>query len=154
MTDDTTIHTEQSEALPNECSETHDTAEENQSTESAPTGIDYSVIEQEDVKALKGEFPELSAINSITELENPLRYGALRDLGLSPAEAYLAACRRKKSADNRYHLFASPAIAASSQGSISEKEMEAARDIFPDISDKEIRKLYKKVTNSERKNYV
>ena len=45
--------------------------------------------------------------------------------------------------------FASPAIAASNQGTISEKEMEAARDIFPDISDKEIRKLYKKVTDKD-----
>lgn len=151
MTDESNVNIEESDALDEQHNEPYDTAEENQPVTQE---TDYSVIEREDVEALKEDFPELSGISSITELENPLRYGALRDLGLSPAEAYLASCGRKRSADNRYHLFASPVITASHQGSISEKEMEAARDIFPDISDKEIRKLYKKVTNSERKNYV
>jgi hypothetical protein len=154
MTDESNVNIEESDAPTLQSNEISNEAEENQSDEAESGGIDYSVIEREDVEALRGEFPELSGISSITELENPLRYGALRDLGLSPVEAYLATSGRKKSADNRYHLFASPAIAASNQGTISEKEMEAARDIFPDISDKEIRKLYKKVTNSERKNYV
>lgn len=116
--------------------------------------IDYSAIERDDLAALKKEFPELSGISRITELQNPLRYGALRDLGLTPTEAYLATHGKRKGADNRSHLLASPTAASASYGVISEREMEAARNIFPDISDKEIRKLYKKVTESERKNYV
>ena len=132
--------------------ENTDTVLKNESPESREK--DYSVIEREDVEALRGEFPELSEMESITELDNPMRYGMLRDLGLSPAEAYLATSKRRRGTDNRNHLFASPAIAASANSAISEKEMEAARDIFPDISDKEIRKLYKKVTGNERKNYV
>ena len=152
MTDEQLLNTENENESSENGNENADTVSENTSPESQ--NKDYSVIEREDVKALRGEFPELSGIESITELDNPMRYGMLRDLGLSPAEAYLATSKRRRGADNRYHLFASPAIAASGHGAISEKEMEAARDIFPDISDKEIRKLYKKVTNSERKNYV
>ena len=154
MTDEELISTENAEIPSEEGNENCDTVSKNESFDKVGGDTDYSVIERADVEALRGEFPELSGINSVTELDNPMRYGMLRDLGLTPAEAYLAISARRRSADNRYHLFASPAIAASGQGTISEKEMEAARDIFHDISDKEIRKLYKKVTNSERKNYV
>ena len=131
--------------------------EENEDATEDDDGFSEPIREsqiEDDMEELKKQFPELSGISRITELENPLRYGALRDLGLSPSEAYLATHGRKRISDNRYHLFASPAISASAHGAISEKEMEAARDIFPDISDKEIRKLYKKVTSNERKNYV
>ena len=128
--------------------------QENEQKSDRLSEIDYSVIERDDLAALKKEFPELSGISRITELQNPLRYGALRDLGLSPTEAYLATHGKRRSADNRSHLVASPTVASASQGVISEREMEAARNIFPDISDREIRKLYKKVTESERKNYV
>ena len=131
-----------------------DACQENGQNSERLSEIDYSVIEKDDLAALKKEFPELSGINRITELQNPLRYGALRDLGLSPTEAYLATHGKRRGADNRSHLVASPTIASASQGAISEREMEAARSIFPDISDREIRKLYKKVTESERKNYV
>ena len=154
MADEELITEEIAESSSEDVSENSDTVPENESKEAAIAGADYSAIERADLEELKKEFPELLGINRITQLENPLRYGALRDLGLSPSEAYLATQGRKRSFDNRYHLFASPAIAASAHGAISEKEMEAARDIFPDISDREIRKLYKKVTSNERKNYV
>lgn len=152
--------TEENESLENvnnELQETEDFADacqENEQKSEPENAIDYSAVERADLEALKKEFPELSGINRITELQNPLRYGALRDLGLSPTEAYLATHGKRRGADNRSHLVASPTIASVSQGVISEREMEAARDIFPDISDREIRKLYKKVTESERKNYV
>ena len=50
---------------------------------------DYERLEREDIAELCREFPELK-IDSLTELDNPLRYGALRDMGLTPTEAYLA----------------------------------------------------------------
>ena len=152
--------TEENESLENvnnELQETEDCADarqENGQKSEPENAIDYSAVERDDLEALKKEFPELSGISRITELQNPLRYGALRDLGLSPTEAYLATHGKRRSADNRSHLVASPTLASASQGVISEREMEAARNIFPDISDREIRKLYKKVTESERKNYV
>lgn len=131
-----------------------DTYIENVQNDEAEEGVDYSIIAREDILSLKSEFPELSAISDITGLDDPLRYAALRDLGLSPAEAYLATQGKRRARDNRSHLVASPTIASASKGAISEREMEAARDIFPGISDSEIRKLYRKVTSNERKNYV
>ena len=89
--------------------------------------------------------PELSELGDISELNNPLRYAALRDLGLSPAEAYLATAKRSPRRDNRSHLSAIRTVSYAPQGSMSESELIAAREIFTDISDAEIRKLYKKV---------
>ena len=93
------------------------------------------------------EFPELSSLTNIAELHNPLRYAALRDLGLSPSEAYLATAKRARKQDNRAHLESSvPKRAAVPLGSISEQELNEYRELFGNISDSEIKKLYKKVT--------
>lgn len=37
----------------------------------------------EDIEELRRDFPELRDIESVTELSNPIRYAALRDIGLS-----------------------------------------------------------------------
>ena len=108
--------------------------------------IDYAKIAKEDLAALKAEFAELADVSDICELNNPLRYAALRDLGLSPAEAYLATAKRLPKRDNRAHLSAIRTVAYAPAGSMSESEFLAAREIFSDISDAEIRKLYKKVS--------
>lgn len=108
-------------------------------------GIDYAALAAEDLKALRSEFRELSGLTDICELDNPLRYAALRDLGLTPAEAYLATAKRQKK-DNRSHLYATRTVTAAPQGSMSEAEMAAAREIFSGVSDAEIRKLYKRVS--------
>ena len=107
---------------------------------------DYAAIVRADIEELSSEFSELRNLRDITELENPLRYAALRDLGLSAAEAYLATTKNRRKADNRSHLFAMPMVSSSGSGIMSERELEAAREIFTDISDAQIRKLYKKVT--------
>ncbi len=109
---------------------------------------DYESIIREDIRTLRESFPELSALSDISELENPTRYGALRDLGLSPEEAYRATTKRRAARhDNRAHLQSSvPRPATSPQESISYNELMAAREIFGNISDAEIQRLYKKVT--------
>ena len=109
------------------------------------SAVDYALVAAEDVAALKSEFPEPSEISDICELNNPLRYAALRDLGLSPAEAYLATAKRAPKRDNRAHLSAIRTVSYAPQGTMTESEMAAARELFSDISDAEIRKLYKKV---------
>ena len=109
------------------------------------TPTDYAEIARADLAALKAEFPELSEIEDISELNDPLRYAALRDLGLCAAEAYLATAKRAPKRDNRSHLSAVRTVAYAQSGSMSESELMAAREIFSDISDAEIRKLYKKV---------
>ena len=112
----------------------------------AEAGVDYGEIVRQDVAALSAEFSELRELTDITELENPIRYAALRDLGLTPAEAYLATTKSRRKADNRSHLFAMPMVSSAPAGSMSERELEVAREIFTDISDAQIKKLYKKVT--------
>ena len=108
--------------------------------------VDYEKLIMEDVALLKAEFPELVGINDITDLNNPLRYAALRDLGLTPAEAYMATAKRSTQ-DTRSHLksaFGKSAAPASAM--ISQYELATARDLFPGMSDSELQRLYKKVT--------
>ena len=108
--------------------------------------VDYESIARDDIIALREEFRELRYVSDITELDNPLRYAALRDLGLSPKEAYLATQGARQRQDNRSHLYPAPRVSSQGVGIMPERELEAAREIFSDISDAEIRKLYRKVT--------
>ena len=106
----------------------------------------YAEILKADMRELTEEFSASSEIK-ITDLKNPLRYGALRDLGLTPREAYLASGGRKEKTDNRSHLSSSvPRKMASPFSEIPRAELDAARELFADMSDSEIRNLYKKVT--------
>ncbi len=107
--------------------------------------VDYEALAQSDVNELRSEFAELSALASLAELDNPIRYGALRDLGLTPSEAYLAT-RRRKAEDNRSHLRPTRSVARGSCPLMTEAEMSEARELFSEISDAEIRQLYKRVT--------
>ena len=101
----------------------------------------------EDLSELRRDFPELSEIESITELSNPIRYAALRDIGLSPSEAYILTSHKITRQDNRSHLTSSvPKSAKSPDTGLGKREMEEMRSIFGDISDADIYKLYKKVT--------
>ncbi len=110
------------------------------------SAADYAELVRSDIRELAEEFPELSGLSDICELENPLRYAALRDLGLSPAEAYLASSKKRAHFDNRSHLHSTPIIPSRANGYMPEHEMAAARELFSDMSDAEIRRLYKKVT--------
>lgn len=110
--------------------------------------VDYAKIIAEDIRALRQQFDELSTLEDITELENPLRYAALRDLGLSPREAYLATSGARRARDTRSHLTGTvPKGAASPRGSMTAGELAAARDLFAGMSDSQIQALYKRVTN-------
>lgn len=109
--------------------------------------IDYAAVVARDVAELRSQFSELSELTNITELANPMRYAALRDLGLTAAEAYLATSPRAKRADTRAHLTGTvPKGASLPRGSMSSAELDAARDIFTGMSDAQIQALYKKVT--------
>lgn len=108
---------------------------------------DYSKIIEEDLNTLRACFEEMREIKDITELENPLRYAELRDLGLSPEEAYLATARKRTRKDNRAHLSSSfPKPRGARSEAMSYQELENARELFPSLSDREIQKLYKQVT--------
>ena len=107
----------------------------------------FAALEKQDLEELIRDFPELSGKRSLAEIENPARYGVLRELGLSPREAYLASSFSKR-ADNRSHLHSTvPGRASSPEGGMSARELEGARELFSGLSDSEIRSLYKRVTN-------
>ena len=126
--------------------ETESAAEEEGELTESKEEADYAAVIEEDLEVLRTEFAELSALKSILELKNPIRYGALRDLGLTPAEAYLATEGRARRTDNRAHLRSSvPGSTAQSRIDIPRRELEIARELFSDLSDREIHKLYKKV---------
>lgn len=99
-----------------------------------------------DLDELRGEFPELVNIQSVGEKADEQRYEQLRKLGLSPREAYLATARRTIERDARSHLYSSAPRGASSPKGMTRWELGVARDIFSDLSDGEIHKLYQKVT--------
>ena len=120
---------------------------ENTDNDTDPTiEVDYEKVIEDDLASLRSEFHELANVVSITELNNPLRYAALRDLGLSPAEAYLAT-RKRTPSDTRAHLGTAYAKrAASPYGSMPQRELTAARELFGDLNDADIQRLYRKVT--------
>lgn len=108
--------------------------------------IDYAALVESDLRELKGQFPELAGIADITEIDNPLRYAALRDLGLTPREAYLATNERRSRKDNRSHLHAAvPRGAGVPRGGMSREELSHARELFSGMSDTQIQALYRRV---------
>ena len=109
--------------------------------------INYAEILESDLAELRSSFPEITGISDITELKNPLRYGELRDLGLSAKEAYLASGGAKSRYDNRAHLTRSvPKGASYQRGGIPRHELGIMKDLFEGISERELERLYKKVT--------
>ena len=107
----------------------------------------YRALIESDLNELRRLFPEARGINDITELENPLRYARLRDLGLSCQEAYLATSPKRRRVDTRAHLSSVVShMASAPNGRMSRAELERARELFDGMSDSEIQNLYKKVT--------
>lgn len=126
-------------------SEGDDTNPKTEITETG-NGTDYEAIIASDIATLKAEFPELKDITEITELNNPLRYAALRDLGLSPVEAYMATARRRTQ-DTRSHLRSAHGRSAAAPTSMmTQYELATARELFPGLNDSDLQRLYKKVT--------
>ena len=112
-----------------------------------PPKKDYAQLAKDDMLELKRLFPALHGKESITEIDNPLRYAALRDLGLTPKEAYLATNAQTPAYDNRSHLrSAVPRGAATANDMLDSRALEAARELFSGLSDREIQRLYKKVS--------
>ena len=102
-------------------------------------------IIMEDLDELIADFPELASLRDIEELNDPLRYGRLRDLGLTPKEAYLATRGKKVTQDSRAHLSGAKPKPMNTPGSISSYAVRCVRELFDGISDEEIISLYKRV---------
>lgn len=117
-------------------------AEENAAA--APT--DYAALAAEDLREIKRMAPSLAGLTHLAELPNALRYAALRDAGLSVEEALYAACHAfvtPRAADNRAHLrSAVPIGAAGTPSRMTAAEMREARELFGDLTEGEIERLY------------
>ena len=111
---------------------------------------------QSDFAEIQREFPETRGLKSLREIENLAKFGRFRDLGLSPKEAYAAAnpdsvrksvaAATKQQSLNETKAHLKSAVPAGSKDDgivISKKELKEWRDLFPNLSDKEIGKLYK-----------
>ena len=85
----------------------------------------------------------------LCELVNEARYAELRALGLSAKEAFLATAKRESVIhDNKSHLGRSiPRSVHTPSSAMSTAELIEARELFGNLSDEEIKKLYNKVTN-------
>lgn len=113
-----------------------------------------------DLAEIQREYPETRNMKSLREIENLAKFGRFRDLGLSAKEAYAAAnpdsVRRSVAAatkqqslnDTKAHLKSAVLTGSKDEGvAISRKELQEWRDIFPNLSDKEIARLYKDSAN-------
>lgn len=110
------------------------------------TDVNFEELARRDLAELASRFPETRNLRSITDLPNALRYAELRDLGLSPTEAYLATGKLRTPQDNRAHLHSSVPKGSSDAGSyMKASELNSARELFSSLSDDEIRRLYKRV---------
>lgn len=107
--------------------------------------VDYDEIIRSDILELRSRFPELSGIEGITDLDNPIRYAELRDLGLSPREAYLATSERRQKPDTRRHLSSAVPKRAAMPAGLSQSELSEARELFSGLSDAELNRLARRV---------
>lgn len=111
---------------------------------------------QSDFAEIQREFPETRGMKSLREIENLAKFGRFRDLGLSPKEAYAAAnpdsvrksvaaaTKQQSLNETKAHLKSAVPAGSKDDGiAISKKELKEWRDLFPNLSDKEISKLYK-----------
>ena len=119
--------------------------------ENTADAIDYEQLMQEDLRALTAEFPDLAAMRSITDLPDPMRYATLRDLGLTPREAYLATLPVRPAPharyDNRSHLHSTvPREARGATGAMDAQELARMRELFDGMDDASLQKLYRRVT--------
>lgn len=99
---------------------------------------------QADLDELLAEFPELYSRGGELPLKSR-RYGELRRLGLTAREAYLATAPRAPRHGAR-PTGAAPRPAHSPTSGMSGWEIKTARSLFSGLGDREIQRLYRKVT--------
>lgn len=128
--------------------ESHTGGAAGESDDADATGapVDYAALAARDLGEIKRLAPALAGLSHLAELPNALRYAALRDAGLSVEEALHAACHAylaPRAADNRAHLrSAVPIGAAGTPSCMTAAEMREARELFGDLTEGEIERLY------------
>lgn len=118
--------------------------------------VEFEKKMKADFAEIQREYPETRSLKSLTEIENLGKFGRFRDMGLSPKEAYAAAnpdsMRRSVAAatkqqslnDTKAHLKSAVPVGSKDDGIVmTKRELAEWRDLFPNLSDKEISKLYR-----------
>ena len=109
--------------------------------------IDYEAMATADLAEIKRLDPTYAPASHLSELPFARRFAALRDMGLSVAEALSAVTPRFSPYDTRSHLRpAAPGGARSPVGCLSREELKAAKELFSDLSENELQSLYRRVT--------
>ena len=113
-----------------------------------------------DLAELKKSFPDLLQVdnirNAFKSMEDFVQFGKLRDSGVSPKNAYMAvngdkvrtaqaqAAQKKVAGDGKRHITSvAPKKASDTNVVMPKATLGEWRDNFPDLTDAEIRKLYR-----------
>lgn len=120
----------------------------------------FAQLKAADLSELKKAFPHLSEVNDLEKINNFLEFAQLRDKGLTPKQAYLAANpdeaysraesynKAKARNDSKAHLrSAVPVSAKDNSIRMSKAQLAEWRELFPNLGDKEIARLYAKTKN-------
>ena len=120
----------------------------------------FEKLAADDLAELKKSFPDLLQVDNIRNcfksMEDFVQFGKLRDSGVAPKTAYMAvngeqvrtaqaqAAQKKVAGDGKRHITSVAPKKASDNNVVMPKEtLREWRDNFPELSDAEIRKLYK-----------
>ncbi len=142
---------------PDEYRKTVEAAVESERAKSEADALQYETLMQLDLAEVKRNYPDAASYNSVAEFPHAKRFAELRDLGLSAKEAYIAShpdavrrnvaesVRKQNLAETKNHIHSTvPKGTKDTSVTIPKKELEEWRDLFPDCSDRELAKLYKK----------
>jgi len=104
---------------------------------------DYAAQAEADLAVIRRIAPEYAHLTDLARLPGAARFATLREAGLTVEEAFYAVCHPRRTYDNRSHLApAAPRGAAGDPRSMSAADLAHARELFDDLSDEEIRRLY------------
>lgn len=120
----------------------------------------FEQLAASDLAELKKSFPDLLQVDNIRNafktMEDFIQFGKLRDSGVAPKTAYMAvngeqvrtaqaqAAQKKVAGDGKRHITSVAPKKTSDTSVVMPKEtLREWRDNFPELSDAEIRKLYK-----------
>lgn len=120
----------------------------------------FEQLAANDLAELKKSFPDLLQVNHIRNafknVEDFVQFGKLRDSGISPKNAYMAvngdqirtaqaqAAQKKTESDGKRHITSvAPKKTSDTSVTMPKEILREWRDNFPELTDAEIRKLYK-----------
>ena len=108
---------------------------------------DYAAMAEEDLLLVRQICPACRDLESLGDLPMTERFGELRELGLSVREALGAIGLFDKAHDGRSHLRASVSKRLGDSGvRMSSSELASARRLFPGLGEREIARLYRRVS--------